>query len=116
MLIVKKEMGFYDFIREYHEILPEDREAQEIIFESLESCYDDGIDDMTIRDYIRFQLNISTQGELLEMYDIIDEEELEELDDEEIHSKIEEHLDYNTYYLGSYTDYDGDIIYLYDEF
>ncbi len=116
MLLVKQKMEFYDFVREYQEILPEDQEAQEIIFESLESCYNDGIDDMTIRDYIRFQLNISTQGELLEMYNIIDEEELEDLDEDEIHIKIEEHLDYNTFYLGSYTDYDGVVVYLYDEF
>ena len=116
MLKVTQEMGFYDFVREYHEILPEDREAQEIIFESLESCYDNGIDDMTIRDYIRFQLNISTQDELLEMYNIIDEEELKELENDDIHIKIEEYLDYNTYFLGSYEDYNGKMIYLYDEF
>lgn len=116
MLTVKKEMDLNDFMDEYATILPDDREACEIIFSSLEERMTDGAEDMTIRDYIRFQLYISTQSELLSNYDIIDEEEIKEMDEDEIHERIEEYLNYNTYLLGSYEDNDGVMVYIYDEF
>ena len=124
MLTIKKELDLQDFMNDYEDILPSDYEACEIIFDSLCEAMYDGAKDMTVRDYIRFQLQISTQSELLDDYDIIDDEDMEEInqieDEEErkerIHEEIEEYLNYNTYYLGSYEDDNGDTVYLYDEF
>lgn len=117
MLTIKKELDFNDFQNEYRDILMDiDFEAQEIIFESLEQQSDDtNFDDMTIRDYIRFQVCISSSEELLNDYSILDEEELKELDDDEIIEKVEEYLNYNTYLLGSYEE-NGITYFIYDEF
>lgn len=116
MLVIKKELDLNDFMNEYEDILPEDYEANEIIFEALCEMMYDGADDMTIRDYIRFQMKISTQSELLSDYSIIDEEDLQELDEDEIHEQVEEYLNDNTFLLGSYEDDNGDKVYIYDEF
>lgn len=116
MLTIKKELDLNDFMNEYEDILPEEYEACEIIFSSLEDIFCEGAEDMTIRDYIRFQMNISTQKELLSDYNIIDEEDLQELDENEIHEKVEEYLNDNTSLLGSYEDDNGDMVYIYDEF
>ncbi len=116
MLTIKKELSFDEFLNEYENILPKDYEANEIIFDSLEQIFDDGTDDVTIRDYIRFQMNISTAKELLNDYDIIDSEDMEDLEDDEINEKIEEYLNDNTYLFGSYEDSDGEMCFIYDEF
>lgn len=116
MLTVKKELDLNDFMNEYKDILPEDYEACEIIFDALCDMMYDGAEDMTIRDYVRFQMQISTQSELLSDYDIIDEEELKDLDEDEINEKIEDYLSENTSLLGSYEDDNGEMVYIYDEF
>ena len=117
MLIIKKELSFYDFQNEYENILSDiDYEAQQIIFDSLSDMFYEGTDDMTIRDYIRFQMNISTAKELLNDYNIIDDDELKTLDDDEINERIENYLDENTFTLGSYLDDDNEMIFIYDEF
>ncbi len=116
MLTVKKELDFNDFQNEYENILSDiDYEAQEIIFDFLEDIFYEGADDMTIRDYIRFQVCISSTSELLSDYSILDEEETAELSDEEKVEKVEDYLNDNTHLLGSYEE--DDITYfIYDEF
>ena len=116
MLVVKKELDLQDFMNDYNDILPNDYEANEIIFESLEGLNENGMEDMTIRDYIRFQMKISTQKEIIEDYSIIDENDIKEMEDEEIKEKIIDYLSYNTYFLGSYEDEEGQTVYIYDEF
>lgn len=117
MLTVKKELDLNDFMNEYEDILKDlDYEACEIIFSSLEDIFCEGAEDMTIRDYIRFQVYISTSSELLNDYDIIDDEDIEDMDEDEIHEAIEKYLNYNTYLLGSYEDGDGVMVYVFDEF
>ena len=116
MLTIKKELSFDDFLNEYENILPKDYEANEIIFDSLEQIFEDGTDDMTIRDYIRFQMNISTAKELLHDYDIIDPEDVEDMDEDEIDEAIETYLNENTYLLGKYGDSNGETCFIYDEF
>lgn len=71
---------------------------------------------MTVRDYIRFQMNISTSNELLNDYDIIDPEDIEDMDEDEINEVIESYLNDNTYLLGSYEDSEGVTCFIYDEF
>lgn len=116
MLTIKKELDLNDFMNEYEDILPKDQEACEIIFDSLCETMSEGAEDMTIRDYIRFQMNISTSNELLNDYDIIDEEDIKDMDEDEINETIEEYLNYHTYLLGSYEDNDGLKYFIYDEF
>lgn len=117
MLTIKKELDLQDFMNEYEDILKDlDYEACEIIFSSLEDVFYDGAEDMTIRDYIRFQMNISTSSELLNDYDIIDAEDIEDMDEDEINEAIEEYLNDNTYLLGSYEDNEGVTCFIYDEF
>jgi hypothetical protein len=116
VLTIKKELDFYDFQNEYENILKDiDYDAQEIIFEALESIFEDGTDDMTVRDYIRFQVCISSSDELLGDYDIMGDEEKSELNDEEIIEKVEDYLNDNTHLLGSYEE-DGKTYFIYDEF
>lgn len=116
MLTIKKELSFYDFQNEFENILTDiDYEAQEIIFDNLEQMFDDGTDEMTVRDYIRFQICISSTSELLSDYNILDDEETKELSEEEKTEKVEEYLNDNTYFLGKYEE--NDITYfIYDEF
>ena len=117
MLTIKKELDLQDFINDYDDIMSGwDYGAKEIIFSSLEDIFYEGAEDMTIRDYMRFQMQISTQEELLSNYDIIDDEDFEDMDDDEIDEKIEDYLSYHTSFLGSYKDDNGDMVYIYDEF
>jgi hypothetical protein len=125
MLTIKKELDFNDFQNEYENILYDiDYEAQEIIFDNLEEIFYDGADDMTIRDYIRFQVCISSTSELINDYSILneddeddeDDEEKEELTIEEKNDLVEEYLNENTYLLGSYEDENGENYFIYDEF
>ena len=116
MLTIKKELDLNNFMNEYEDILPEDQEACEIIYDSLCEMMYDGAEDMTIRDYVRYQMNISTSKELLNDYDIIDDEDIEDMDEDEINEAIETYLNDNTYLLGSYEDSNGDMVYLFDEF
>lgn len=117
MLTIKKELDLNDFMNEYEDILKDlDYEACEIIFSSLEDIFCEGAEDMTIRDYVRFQMNISTSNELLNDYDIIDPEDIEDMDEDEINEAIEEYLNDNTYLLGSYEDSEGVTCFIYDEF
>ena len=117
MLTIKKELGYYEFIEEYSDILEGcDTEAKKIIFDSLCETMYDGAEDMTIRDYIRFQLEIQTQEDVINNYDIISAEDMEDMDEDEKHEAVENYLNYNTYYLGSYKDNNGIMVYLFDEF
>lgn len=117
MLTIKKELSFYDFQNEYDDILNGiEYQAHEIIFESLSSMFYDGIDDMTVRDYIRFQLQVMTLKEVLNDYNVLDDEEKEDLNDDDILEVVEEYLNDNTYVLGSYVDDEGETVFLFDEF
>ena len=116
MLTITKELDLNDFMNEYEDILPEDQEACEIIYDSLCDTMSEGVEDMTIRDYVRFQVYISTSKEFLSDFDIIDDEDIKDMDDDEINEAIESYLNDNTYLLGSYEDSDGEMIFIYDEF
>ena len=117
MLTIKKELDLNDFINDYDGVMSDwDYEAKEIVFDSLCECFYEGTEDMTIRDYLRFQLEIQTQEDVISNYDVIDEEDLKDMDEDEIHEAIENYLSENTYLLGSYEDSDGEMVYIYDEF
>lgn len=117
MLKIIKELSFYEFMSEYEDILQGvDHEGVEIIYNSMHDIFSDGVDDMTVRDYIRYQLQVATSKEVLNDYNILDDEDIKDMDADAIHEAIEEYLNNNTYLLGYYTDADDDIIYIFDEF
>jgi hypothetical protein len=117
MLVIKKELGFYDFQKEFEEVLNGyDWEAQQIIFDNLECMFDDGVDEMTVNDYLRFQLQVMTQNEVLESYNIIDDEDIENMTEDEKTEAIDLYLSDNTFLMGYYKDSDDDIVFLFDEF
>ena len=117
MLTIKKELDLQDFINDYDFIMDAwDYEAKEIVFNSLCDCFYEGAEDMTIRDYLRFQLYVMTQDEVIDNYDVIDGDDLKDMDEDEIHEAVEKYLNYHTYYLGSYEGVDGVMVYLFDEF
>ena len=119
MLVIKKELDFHDFLNDFSGVTEGlDYEACELIFNSLEDfAYNsNGIDEMTVKDYIRFQVQIQAQNEVLSNYNIIHDEEYQDMDEDDIHEAIENYLSYNTNYLGSYEDINGVKIYVFDEF
>lgn len=117
MLIIKKELNFYDFKNEYeYELKGLSNEGVEIIFNSLCEMFFEGGESSNISDYLRYQMQVSTGEEILNNYNVIPSEEAEKMTDEEKHEAIEEYLNDYTYLLGYYTDADGKTIYIYDEF
>ena len=117
MLTIKKELDLQDFINDYDDIMSGwDYEAKEIIYDSLSECFYEGAEDMTIRDYLRFQVQVQTQDEVLDNYDIIQENEKGDHDDNQLHEIVENYLNDNTYVLGSYEDNNGVMVYIFDEF
>jgi hypothetical protein len=117
MLTVKKELDLQDFINDYDDIMSGwDYEAKEIIYDSLCDTMSEGAEDMTIRHYLRFQLEIQTQEDVISNYDVIDDEDLKGMDEDEMHEAVENYLNDNTYLLGSYEDNNGIMIYIFDEF
>lgn len=116
MLTVKKELDLNDFINDYDFLISSwDFEAKEITFEALCEAMD-GYDEISIRDYIRFQLEIMTQSEVIENYSIFTDDELQEMDEDERHVAVGNYLSDNTYLLGSYKDNNGVMVYLFEEF
>ena len=117
MLVIKKELDFQDFMTEFKDVLDGlDWEACEMIFDLLCDIMNDGMDEITARDYIRFQVQVQTQNEVIDNYDIIDEDDMEGMDEGEIHEAVENYLNDNTCLLGYYKDGDGVIVYVFDEF
>lgn len=114
MLVIKKELSFYEFIDEFIDVLEElDLEAMSLIYESLCEVMEGGADDTTIRDYIRFQLEVQAINELINNYDVIIDDDMTE---DEKHEAVENYLNYNTYLLGSYINDNGVMVYVFDEF
>ena len=117
MLTIKKELDLQDFMSEYEDILKGlDYEACEIIYDSLCETMYEGAEDMTVRDYIRFQVYVETQDEVIDNYDIIDKEDMKDMDEDEVHEAVENYLNDHTYLLGSYEDNNGIMVYVFDEF
>jgi hypothetical protein len=119
MLVLKKELGLWEFEREFRDELKGlpleaievifnalcqfDLEAIEVIFETVGS----------VRDYLRFQMQVMSLEEIIHSYGYL--MDLEDLEGDELVEVVDEYLSNNTYVLGSF-DEDDDIYYIFDEF
>jgi hypothetical protein len=114
MLVLKHEMDLYDFRNEFRDEfkdLPD--EAIIIIFNSLcEMMFEGDYSIMHVRDYLRFQMRVSSLDEVIGDYSIdIDAED----DADAKIETVEKYLNYNTYLLGTFED-DGEMYFIFDEF
>jgi hypothetical protein len=114
MLVLKKELGLWEFEREFRDELKGlPLEAIEMIFDAL--CQYDLVDETVggIRDYLRFQMQVMSLEEIIHSYGYL--MDLEDLEGDELVEVVDEYLSNNTYVLGSF-DEDDDIFYIFDEF
>jgi myo-inositol-1-phosphate synthase len=95
----------------------------DLIYDFLNECYEE-IEETTIYDFVRFEMQVQTLEEIKENYnnmmedkeDKEDKEDEEDEEDEEIdHDFIENFLSYNTLYLGSYEE-ENKIYYVFSDF
>lgn len=114
MLVLKTELGLWEFEREFRDELkglPID--AIEIIFNAL--CEYDLVDETVtgISDYLRYQMQVMSLEDVIHSYGYL--MDLDDLEDDEIDEVVDEFLCNNTYVLGTFED-DGIIYYIFDEF
>ena len=116
MLVIKKELDYSDFSDEFKDELKDlNTDAQIIIYDFLDEVFYDGIDNMTIKDYLRFQMKVETLSEVLENYNVVDDVDIEELSEEEKTQKVTDYLDYYTTLLGTFEE-NGETYFIFDEF
>jgi hypothetical protein len=114
MLVLKKELGLWEFEREFRDELKDlTFDAIEIIFDAL--CEHDLVDETvgSVRDYLRFQMQVMSLEEIIHSYGYL--MDLEDLEGDELVEVVDEYLSNNTYVLGSFNE-DDDIYYIFDEF
>lgn len=114
MLVIKKELDVQDFKNEFHRQLKDlSLEGVEMVFDSLCNAFYDGADEMQIRDYLRFQMQVMSLEEVIDSYGY--DMDLEDLEDDELIEAVENYLNDNTYLIGSYEE-DDTIYFIFDEF
>ena len=114
MLVLKKELGLYEFKKEFRDELNGlTFDAIEIIFNTL--CEHDLVDETVggVRDYLRFQMQVMSLKDVINSYGYM--MELQDLEDDELVETVDEHLNNNTYVLGTFEE-DGIIYFIFDEF
>lgn len=117
---VKMDLDFQNFSQQFSDVLPNSYVAQEAIFDVIASMVDDiygedGITEILLRDYIRFQLEVMSAEEVNEAYGILDDEEMATMSHDEVIEAIENHLYNYTAYHGSFIEDDTTYL-LFDEF
>lgn len=113
MLVLRKEMDFYDFKEEFSYVLEDlPFDAVELIFDSLCEVMAEGdYSVMHVRDYLRFQMQVMSLKEVIHDYGL----DMEDLEGDALIDAVEEYLQYHTYLLGSFED-DGEMYFIFDEF
>ena len=113
MLVLKKELYFYEFKNEFMDELKDlPNEAISIIFDSLCELMNNGEYTVTnIRDYLRFQLQVMSLNEIIDSYGL----DFEGLEGDELIEEVEDYLHYYTILLGRFEE-DGETYFLFDEF
>lgn len=118
MLVLKKELELHEFEQEFKDELQGIGYAGVIlIFESLCDIMADGdYTVMQVRDYLRFQLQVLSVGDVVHDYGyIMDGLDVEDLEAPETIHQIEQFLLDNTYTMGTYED-NGITYFIFDEF
>ena len=114
MLVLKNELDLNEFEREFRDELQGlSGEGIEIVFDSLCEVMDDGYTVMHVRDYLRFQMQVMSLKEVIDAYGY--DMNLQDLEDAELFDAVEEHLQDNTYLLGSF-ELQGEMFFIFDEF
>ena len=115
MLVLRKEINFYEFVELFGYVLDNiGREGQSIIYDAVcEMFFEDEADETTIRDYLRYQMQVSALDDVINDYGYL--MELEGLEDDELVETVEDYLNYNTILLGTFED-DGITYFIFDEF
>ena len=107
MLVVKKELGFYDFEEICNEFFKDlERDGLSLIYDYLEEVTESAgmmLDEMELKDFLRFEVEVMTEEEVKNYYDVDEDEE------------VEEFLSYNTLLIGSY-EADNTIYYIFTSF
>lgn len=114
MLVLKKELGLNEFEKEFRDELKDlPFDAVEMIFETL--CQYDLIDATltSVRDYLRYQMQVMSLSEVIDSYGYI--MDLQDLEDDELVETVEKHLNNHTHVLGLFEE-DGIIYFIFDEF
>lgn len=84
----------------------------DLIYDFLDSCYGNEIEETTIYDIIRFEMEIQTKEEILDNYsNLIDDD-----DDTEEDDFIEDLLNNHTMFIGSYEEDDDETFYVFTSF
>lgn len=117
MLVLKKELDLEDFTDLFSDELDGiGEEGVSLIFDSI--CETSGASETEtgISDYLRYQLQHMSVGEVVDDYGYgFDGIDLEDLEDPETLEAIEEYLCNNTYVIGKYEE-DGETFFIFDEF
>lgn len=115
MLVLKKELDLNEFENEFEDDLGYlSSEGVEIVFDALCDTMFDGDYTVTdVKDYLRFQMQVMSLDEVISAYGC--NMDLQDLEDDALIEAVEDHLNYNTYMLGSYEE-DGITYFIFDEF
>lgn len=113
MLVLKQELDLQGFEREFRDELKDlSFDGIEIVFDSLCDVMAGGdYSVMQVRDYLRFQMRISSLDEVISDYRI----DTEDQEDDKLIEIVENYLNYNTYLLGMYEE-DEITYFIFDEF
>ena len=113
MLVLKKELDLNEFEREFRDELKDiSFDGIEIIFDSLCEIMAEGdYSVMHVRDYLRFQMRVSSLDEVINDYGL----DLDDVEDDNLFDAVEEYLQDHTYLLGYYEE-DGITYFIFDEF
>lgn len=118
MLILRKELGFYEFMDEFSSYLEGvGREGIAIIYDALcDMMYEGNYSVVDVRDYLRFQLQHLSVGDVVHDYGyIMDGIDLEDLEAPATLEAIEDFIIEHTFLLGKYEE-DGITYFIFDEF
>jgi len=118
MLVLTKELELYEFEQEFKDELQDvGYEGIIIIFEALSDIMADGGHTVTdVRDYLRYQLQVLSVGDVVNDYGyIMDGLDVEDLESPETIEAIEEFLIHKTYVMGKFEE-NGITYFIFDEF
>lgn len=121
MLVIKKELDFNEFENLFSwELEHVSWKGQKMIYDYLiDAFYDGAPDEMTISDYLRYQIQVLSVDEFVSDYihiiDELDSEYLEDLESSETVEAISNLISDYTNLIGTYEE-DGETYFIFEEF
>lgn len=113
MLVLRKELNFYEFIDLFGYVLDDiGREGQAIIYDAIcNMFYESEADETTIRDYLRYQMQVSSLNDVINDYAL----DIEDQEDDALVEVVDNYLNHNTCLWGTFEE-DGETFFIFDEF